>query len=214
MSPSITTWICGALVATSVAACGAKIPQTRYYALSPAEGPRGRADLVLALEPLETDAGYDDERIVYRSTPYRLDYYQYHRWSAAPGVMIGNYLEQALERSGRFREVVREISTQSTTVLGGRVVAIEEIDRSKTAWVGRIVVELHLSDTRTGETVWTQQFEEEEPLPTQSPEGLARALSTALGRIAAEAAPTIAELSLRQRDTPAAGSPTAQRTAD
>lgn len=174
--------------------CSNKAPITRYYQLSPPPTGQKGGDTVLVLEQLATDPGYDDERIVYRTNPYRFDYYHYHRWSAAPGALVGNYLEQALERSGRFRAVIREASPGAPAVLGGRVVAIEEVDTAKGRWVGRIVIELTLTDSRTSETLWTEQFEETEPLPTQSPEGLARALSSAMGRIATRAAPMIADV--------------------
>ena len=59
------------------------------------------------------------------------------------------------------------------------IVAIEEIDTSRTRWVGRIVVELTLTEPRTGAVLWTEQFDETEPLTTQTPEGLARALLAA-----------------------------------
>jgi ABC-type uncharacterized transport system auxiliary subunit len=178
-----------------IAACAGKLPDTRYYQLAAPTSQAARGDLVIALEPFETDSGYDDDRIVYRATPYRLDYYHYHRWSASPGVLVGNFFEQALERSGRFRAVVRD---GSPLVVRGRVVAIEEVDQSKTRWLGRIVLELALVDTRTGATLWSQDFEETEPLRIQSPEGLAQALSIALGRIAATAAPAIADHADRQ----------------
>ena len=85
------------------------MPETRYYQLA-AHGrrPRDAADDAgvarrrAARPPI---GAYDDERIVYRITPYRLDYYNYHRWSAPPGTIVGNYLEHALERSGQFRAV-------------------------------------------------------------------------------------------------------------
>jgi ABC-type uncharacterized transport system auxiliary subunit len=186
----------------ALAACGGSLPETRYYSLAPA--PKAASSThegaVIAVEPLETDAGYDDERIVYRTTPYRLDYYQYHRWSASPGTLVSSYLEQALERSGQFAAVTRDVSERSPAVLGGRVVAIEEVDESPTRWLGRIVIELRLTDARTGDVLWTQQFEETEPLPAQTPEGLAQALSKAMARIAATAAPTLATLSVRLRD--------------
>jgi len=181
-------------------ACGGKLPATRFYQLAPsaaAQKPAG--DVTLVVEPLATDPAYDDERIVYRTTPYRLDYYQYHRWSSPPGAMVGNYLEQALENSGKFRSVAREVSADAPAVLGGRVIAIEEVDTSKTSWRGRIVIELTLTDARTGITLWTEQYEETEPLPTQSPEGLAKALSAALERIVAKAAPVVAEIADRQQ---------------
>lgn len=182
------------LVEVLLGACAGKLPETRFYQLAPTEKasePTGEATLVL--EALATDPAYDDDRIVYRTTPYRLDYYQYHRWSAAPGMMVGNYLEQAFESSGRFRSVVREQSADAPAVLGGRVIAIEEIDTSKTSWRGRIVIELTLTETQTGGVLWTQQFEESEPLAAQTPEGLAKALSTAMARIAARAAPVVAD---------------------
>jgi ABC-type uncharacterized transport system auxiliary subunit len=187
------------LVEILLGACAGKLPETRFYQLAPTEKasePTGEATLVL--EALATDPAYDDDRIVYRTTPYRLDYYQYHRWSAAPGMMVGNYLEQAFESSGKFRSVVREQSADAPAVLGGRVIAIEEIDTSKTSWRGRIVIELTLTATRTGGVLWTQQFDESEPLAAQTPEGLAKALSTAMARIATRAAPVVAEHVERQ----------------
>lgn len=176
--------IIGALTACG----GAKLPETRYYQLVPdAHAPPG-GDIALAIDPLATDQAYDDERIVYRQTPYRLDYYNYHRWSAAPGTLVGDYLESALEHSGVFSSVTREPTADTPAVLGGRVVAIEEVDRSKTDWVGRIVIELTLTDTRSSKVIWTKQYEQIEPLGQQTPEALAKAISTAMGRIANEAA--------------------------
>jgi ABC-type uncharacterized transport system auxiliary subunit len=175
-------------------ACAGKLPETRFYQLAATQSaaePTGDATLIL--ETLETDPAYDDDRIVYRTTPYRLDYYQYHRWSATPGTMVGDYLEQAFESSGKFRSVLRDATADAPAVLGGRVLAIEEIDTSKTSWQGRIVIELRLTETKTNTVLWTQQFEETEPLAAQTPEGLAKALSTAMARIATRAAPVVAE---------------------
>ena len=68
-----------------LAGCAGKVPETRYYQLaSPPRAPN-TGDQILVVEPLVTDAAYDDDRIVYRISPYRLDYYQYHRWTGAPG---------------------------------------------------------------------------------------------------------------------------------
>jgi ABC-type uncharacterized transport system auxiliary subunit len=112
--------------------------------------------------------------------------------------MVGNYLEQAFEHSGKFRAVVRDATPDAPVILAGRVIAIEEVDRSKTAWIGRIVLELILTDARTGEALWSEQFEETEPLLQQTPEGLAAALSAAMSRIVAHSVPVIADLADRQ----------------
>jgi hypothetical protein len=76
-------------------------------------------------------------------------------------------------------------------VLGGRIIAMEEVDESPTRWIGRIAVELTLKDARTGALLWTRKLVEAEPLTEQSPEGLARALSAAMARIADQAIPEI-----------------------
>jgi ABC-type uncharacterized transport system auxiliary subunit len=191
-----TTHLASILLVLAIG-CGGSAPPTRFYHLAPAPPGRGAGTEVLVLEPLTTDAGYDDERMVYRTSPYRFDYYDYHRWSAAPGVLVGDYLEQALERSGRFKAVLREASPSAALVMSGRVVAIEEVDRAKGSWFGHIVLELQLTDQATNEVVWTEQFDETEPMPVQTPEGLARALSTAMQRVVRRAAPVVGELAAR-----------------
>ena len=203
-----------AAVALACAACAGKLPDTRYYQLAAPDAKVRGGDAMLVLEALTTDAAYDDDRIVYRTTPFRIDYYQYHRWSSAPGVMVGNYLEQAFEHSGKFRAVVRDSAPDAPVILTGRVLAIEEVDRSKTEWVGRIVLELLLTDARSGEALWTEQFEETEPLGQQSPEGLAAALSVAMARIVARTVPVVADLTDRQiraHAEPAAAAATTRR---
>jgi len=187
-----------AAVWIACAGCGGKLPDTRYYQLATPDTKVRGGDGVLVLDALTADAAYDDERIVYRTTPVRIDYYQYHRWSSTPGNMVGNYLEQAFKTSGKFRAVLRDPTPDAPVILAGRVIAIEEVDRSKTAWIGRIVLELVLTDARTGEPLWTEQLEETEPLRRQTPEGLAAALSIAMARIVAHAVPVIADLTDRQ----------------
>jgi ABC-type uncharacterized transport system auxiliary subunit len=179
----------------ALAACGGKMPETKFYSFAEPSGKvTSGTGASVVVEPLATDSAYDDERIVYRVTPYRLDYYNYHRWSAAPGMLIANYLERALEKSGKFGAVTRETNPDALVTLGGRVVAIEEVDKSKTQWVGRLVLELTLTNNATGEVLWAEQFEELEPLPMQSPEGLARAISSALERVANRAIPAVSVL--------------------
>jgi ABC-type uncharacterized transport system auxiliary subunit len=177
-----------------LAACGGASPAIRYYQLAAvgADAPH-TGDKVIVVESLASDAAYDDERIVYRNGPYRLDYYNYHRWSSPPGALVGGYLEKALARTGNFKAVVRDQTSDAAMIVGGHVTALEEVDSDRQHWVGRIALELTLTDPKTGGIVWTQAFEETEPMLAQTPEGLARAISTALSRIATKAAPMIAE---------------------
>ena len=104
-------------------------------------------------------------------------------WKPALGKQ-GAALEAVLA-DPQFRAVVRE-ADGAPFVLGGRLIAIEEIDESRARWLGRVAVELTLKDAQSGEVLWVRELAETEPLTEQSQEGLARALSKAMSRIAAE----------------------------
>ncbi len=198
------------LVLFALAACGGAAPETHFYQLaSPAaQGPHDAAGTVLAVEAFVADGAYDDERIVYRVDPVRLDYYAYHHWSTTPGAMIGGYVERALAAGGRFRSVVHDATVDTAVVLGGRVTAIEEVDDSRTKWNGHVAVELRLTDPKSGEVLWSHAYDEREPLATQTPEGLARALGVAMDRIVHAATPAIADLARRQASARGLATPT------
>ena len=182
-----------------LAACGGSTPQTRYYqlAMPKLHDAHDVGGTVLALEPLGADGAYDDERIVYRVDPVRLDYYNYHHWSTTPGAMVSSYLQRALAGTGRFRSVVRDTTKDTAAVLSGHVIAIEEVDESAFKWSAHVALELTLSDPKTGEVLWSHAYDEHEPLAMQTPEGLARSLGVAMDRIVAAAAPAVADLAER-----------------
>jgi ABC-type uncharacterized transport system auxiliary subunit len=190
--------LASALLAPS---CGGAPPPTRYYTVAL----RGEREAsvegapTLVVSPLTADSAYDTDRIVYRLSPYRLDYYNYHRWSAHPGLLVADYLRRAYARTGLFREVLAEPSADVEWVLGGRISALDEIDESAERWQAHVALELWLRDSRSGATVWSAAYERREPLLERNPEGLARALSALLARIVADSAPLLA---VRARQAP------------
>ena len=183
-----------ALVAALVG-CRGSAPPVRYYKIAlPDAEPAGQGEGrgILALERLNADAAYDDARIVYRESPYRLDYYHYHRWTAPPGLMVSDYLRMAYQQTGKFRSVVAGYSSDADAILSGRLMAIEEVNRTETEWLARIRLELRLRDARTGDLLWSQVLTETERLERNEPEALAMAMAAAMTRIVETSAPTIA----------------------
>jgi ABC-type uncharacterized transport system auxiliary subunit len=158
------------------------------------ESQRETNNLVLAVEPFTADVAYDQDRIVYRSSPYRLDYYHYHRWAAAPGLMLTDAMRQAYSKSGYFSLVTVGGGARADVVLSGRVTAIEEVDVTEDEWIGRVFIELQLRDARTGALVWSQVYREEEDVEERDPEGVTRAISKAVTRIVRDSTPKIAEV--------------------
>lgn len=176
-----------------LSAC-ASVPQTHFYRLSPA-GPapaREAAAGVLSIEPIEADAAYADDRIAYRTSPVRLDYYNYHRWAAPPAILLADYLRTAYARTGLFERVVSGFHPSPQAIVSGRLIAFDEVDRSETSWVDQLELELSLADAASARVLWRDRFVETEPIRERSPEGLAVALSTAMDRVVRASAPAIA----------------------
>lgn len=118
----MTRWNTGLFFALA-SACASTPPDTHYYQLVVAQTrrPPGLAhDLVLGIEAFAVNSAYATERIVYRRSPYRLDYYNYHRWIAEPSLQIAEYLREAYARTGAFARVASGQSGDSTLTLGGR----------------------------------------------------------------------------------------------
>jgi ABC-type uncharacterized transport system auxiliary subunit len=192
------TSLVGLLLAALLPGClggGGSAPAVKYYALSPpGQVTRGAATTSIAVEELRADAPYDERRIVYRPGPYRVSYYEYDQWAAAPGALVADYLRRAYQASGRFRMVLSEPAADTGAILGGRVLAFEEVDVGRRRQ-GRITVELELRDAESGRILWTRRAEQTVGLARRSPEALAAALTQGLARIAASTAGEIAAAS-------------------
>jgi len=189
---SVSALMC-ALVMFASACAGKSAPQIHHYQViaQPRAGGEQGGEYVLGVEYLSADAAYDDVRIVYRKSPYKLDYYHYHRWSAPPSVMVTDALRQSLQQSGEFRAVTSGYTASADVILRGRLVAIEEVDVSEDEWRARIVLDLQLQDATTGLVIWSDVVRKEEPIEVREPEGVARALSVALGHIVEEITPEL-----------------------
>jgi len=201
----MNTWAQLLMIAAvvSLAGCGSS-PDIRYYRLSweTAGVPRAEqsSGIVLAIDVLVGDAAYEDPRIVYRTSPYRLDYYYYHRWTSPPGVLVSDFLRAAYAETGYFKSVVSGFSPEAPIFLSGRVAAFEEVDVEPRKWLARVQLDLHLRSAETGDILWTRTITAEEPVGELTPEGLAEALSRAVGRIVAETAPEFAVIGKRLKE--------------
>ena len=161
------------LVAASACSLGRRTPELHYYVLAVPGTPPSALDAPVRIGVFTADQPYATTRLAYRTSPYRLDYYTYHRWAADPRQMIPaairDYLERAASRDGGPPYVVE-----------GHVRRLEEVDQSG-GRVGAIGLEVRVQ--RAGRIVLASAYEEVEPAAEANPEAVAAALSRALGRI-------------------------------
>jgi ABC-type uncharacterized transport system auxiliary subunit len=163
------------LVALALGGCSLAraTPEVRYYTLALAGTPPRLAAPVHA-GTLGVDPPYATERIAYRTSPYRLDYYTYHRWAADPRTIVRtaarDYLERAAPAGGA-----------EPYELTGHLRRIEEVDVPGGGRRGELALDLTV--TRGGAVVLARSFAESEPAAEATSEAVAAALSRALARI-------------------------------
>ena len=151
----------------------------------------GGSALVLGVETLLAESAYDDERIVYRKSPYTLDYYYYHRWTSPPGVMVSDVLRAGFTQTGAFKTVTGGYGRGVDAVLSGRVLAIEEVDESEERWSAKLTLDLQLEEAKSGEVLWNQVWSKQIEVEQRNPEGVTVAISRMLGDAVVELTPQL-----------------------
>ncbi|MBI3770595.1 MAG: membrane integrity-associated transporter subunit PqiC [Deltaproteobacteria bacterium] len=162
------------LAAMALAGCsfGRSLPGIHYYTLAITDAPATRLDAPLRVGVITSDQAYATERIAYRSSPYQLDYYSYHRWAADPRNLVRTAARDYFERAGAANGIPFEVE--------GNIRRLEEVD-DPTGWRGTLALDVRVA--RGGTIILERAFSETEPAASRRPEAVAAALSRALQRI-------------------------------
>ncbi len=186
--------VAGALCACALygaSACGGPSAVVRYYQLAPqVEASTEAAPWTLGVEYLSADSAYEDARMVYRESRYRLDYYHYHRWTAPPALMVSDVLRRALQEARAFERVEAGYTSRADVLLRGRLVALEEVDGQGSP-KARLVLDMHAVNVATNATIWSGVIEREREMDSRTGEALAKALSEELAGVALELGPEL-----------------------
>jgi hypothetical protein len=160
---------CGALAACSFSR---PTPETRYYTLTVPGAPSTHLDSAVKVGVFTADQPYAAERFAYRSSPYLLEYYTYHRWAGNPRVLVASAIRDYLDHAAGDGTPPLEIQ--------GHIRRLEEVDAPE-QWSAALA--LDLSVARGGVVLFQKSYAETEPAEKRNPEAVAAALSRALGRI-------------------------------
>jgi ABC-type uncharacterized transport system auxiliary subunit len=169
---------CVALAALASGGCLARrTPAITYYTLSVPPPAAPTIDGTIVMSTVTAEPGYTETRMAWRPSPYRLDYTSFHRWVAAPSIMLASVLEDYLERA-------------STGAPGRRIFVSGTIRRIEAARNddGRTAnLTLYLEADLEGRPLLARSWDEHEPLADgDGAEEAAAALSAALARILRE----------------------------
>lgn len=182
-----------AALAAVLAGCaiGRATPHIRYYTLAVRDEPAARIAAPVHVVAFTSDQPYASERIAYRTSPYRLDYYTYHRWAADPRDLIRTSARDYFERASGGTGLPYEIE--------GNIRRLEEVDQGGVQGGADAALALDLRVARGGTVVLARAFTETEHAESRHPEAVAAALSRALQRVLDQIARELAAMPASSR---------------
>jgi ABC-type uncharacterized transport system auxiliary subunit len=199
--------VCASLLAITAAAALAGCGSVRYpanYVLEvapppPAAAPPRRALGPLVVPELRCPAYLCEGRLVYREEPYRVGFYDYHRWAVSPRTALTRVLADRIRAASLFESVTVAGSPSSAAyLLRGGIERLEEVD--ETAAVHAIcTISAELLDVKTGAVIWTGTFSESAPVQRRDVPGVVVGLAVSARTVADRLVASIAgELTARR----------------
>ncbi len=149
---------------------------------APTAPARAAAETLVVTLPRE-EPGFDTARMAYLRSPNAVSYYTDSQWADTPARMLWPLMVQALERTGRFRAVVRT----STAVASEFRLDVEDLVLGQEFFArpsrARLALRAVLVDAREERVVAARRFEAAEDAPSDDAAGGAAAAGRAAAKL-------------------------------
>jgi ABC-type uncharacterized transport system auxiliary subunit len=180
---------CLVLIAIFLAGCMTS-PYKRYFQLKlPVGESKGLTpiDRVLLVKRVKVERIYDDYRLVYRESPFELNYYSYSFWIKKPGELIRDAVVEFLEKNNVFKRVIRQFSQGTPQwTMQARVLTLEEVDAIR-KWYARLAMEIEIREFESNRLILLHTFNRTEALKDKKtylvPMGLSHILHEELVKV-------------------------------
>ncbi len=168
-----------------LANCGS-VPQTYYYRvdyqIEDLRNGNQAIPLTFGISQFDVDVLYEGDRIVYRQSPYQVQFYHYRRWVAPPKKIVTEKVLKQFQASGVFANVVRIPSaTKIDYTLKGEIQAFEEWDEGG-SWYGLVTIEFKLQNMDL-EIVWNKVLSEKTRIEKKEHIEIVKAISQSLDKV-------------------------------
>lgn len=197
---SLALCLIGCLV---LAQCGS-VPPVHYYRVNydVLEDQSDNKPLPVTIGVMQFDADelYQGDRIVYRKSPYEVNYYYYRRWAMPPRRMVTDQVVEQFQNSGLFQKVVRIPSAfKIDYLLGGEITSFEELDKGD-GWYGLVTISFKLRDAHSNNIIWADELSQTTKVEKKDPIDVVKAISQSLKQVV-EAAIEEIQKTLQARST-------------
>jgi len=118
-----------------------------------------KIEKILMVQPVKADEVYNDYRIVYRNSPYQVNFYPYDFWIKRPDVMIKDTILDFLRKREVFNAVLSDFTEQQPDwILQSTVYIMEEYD-SQDSWFAHLKMEFLVKNIKTNERIAFHSFD-------------------------------------------------------
>src|SRR5271166_2302563 len=154
--------------------CG-RVRYPAYYTLNltaPPDPPApDNARTSIAVREFRSPGYLQQGPIVYRATPEKIGFYEYHRWAADPRELVTAAVIEHLRASGQYAMVSEyKGRPDDDYILSGRLEKLEEVDYPAGVKV-EVAVSAQITSVKTGATVWSNAVSEMAPVSDRSVPG-------------------------------------------
>jgi ABC-type uncharacterized transport system auxiliary subunit len=158
-------WLAIVSLTALLIGCGT-IPIKKYYVLNYIPAPpqtrlnEASYPFTLRLKEFSIEEAYARPQIVYRQSPYELQYYFYQVWAVKPTQMITDLVYKHLATANLISTIVRRYDEGSKPnfELSGTIEALDEYD-SDQVWFAHMALRFQLTRLSDGRVIYTRRFD-------------------------------------------------------
>lgn len=130
------------------------------------------------LRPFDIEKAYSKANIVFRKSPYELEYYGYRHWAVRPKDMMTDLVYTHLETIDLVKNTVRRLDEKGKPdyELAGTVLSIEEYDSEET-WFAHLAIRMTLTRLSDGKVIYNRLFDQRKRVEERDPLYVVQTLS-------------------------------------
>jgi ABC-type uncharacterized transport system auxiliary subunit len=149
---------------------------------------QGPYPVTIRIKNFDIERAYAKQEIVYRKSPYELQYYYYRVWAVKPTQMITDMVQKHIAATGLVSQVVRRLDEGKTPdyELTGTIEAIEEYD-SEEIWFAHLALRMELTRMKDNRTIYYRRFDKRKRVHQHDPEYVINVLSQVMDFIMSQA---------------------------
>lgn len=142
----------------------ANIPPTHYYTFRPdiekkAKTISPKYPYIVAIDTFEADIPYQQDKIVYRTSPYEVNFYEYRKWLRPLEELVTEQALKLVSSSGMFQDIhARAFDAYSDYIVRGRIKMFDQW-YSEGAFSVQVRLEYYLVAPQEERIIWMDTVE-------------------------------------------------------